>query len=181
MARVPYRDPGDLPDDRRDLVYAPATDEEAINVFRALANNPPVLDSFRKYFGVLWTEAGLSVRERQLVILTAARQTGAASMWHQHVRLSRAAGIEDREIRAVNAGDYAELPEPEPLLVRYAEAVVNDAVDETLQDLVDDAFDPATVVGVVMLATGYAGLALALSALDIELEDGFVGWALDGD
>lgn len=179
MARVPYRDPGDLPDDRRQLLYAPNTDEEAINVFRALANNPAVLDSFRKYFGVLWTEAGLSVRERQLVILTTARQTGAAYMWHQHVRLSRAADIDDGEIRAVNDGDYADLPEPEPLLLRYAEAVVNDAVDETLQARVEETFDPPTVIGIVMLATGYAGLAIALSALDIEPEDGFVGWSLD--
>lgn len=181
MARVPYRDPGDLPDEHRDLLYAPGTDEEPINVFRALANNPPVLDSFRKYFGVLWTEAGLSVRERQLVILTTARATGAAYMWHQHVRLSRAADIGDEEIRAVNDGNYADLPAPEPLVLRYAEAVVTDAVDDTLQARVEETFDPATVVGVVMLATGYAGLALALSALDVEFEDGFVGWALDGD
>lgn len=181
MARVPYRDPEELPPEHRGLLYAPFGEEETVNVFRAIGNNPAVLDSFRKYFGVLWTESGLSERERQLVILATARATDAAYVWHQHVRLSRALDVDEDAIRAVSAGDYDALPGREPVVLRYAEAAATDAVDDDLQARVDEAVDPATAVGIVLLATGYAGLALALSALDVELEDGFVGWSFDGD
>ncbi|MDZ7700576.1 MAG: carboxymuconolactone decarboxylase family protein [Halobacteriales archaeon] len=180
MARVPYRDPEELPAEHRDLLYAPMSEQQTVNVFRAIGNNPAVLDSFRKYFGVLWTEAGLSGRERELVILATARATDTAYMWHQHVRLSRALDVDDDAIRAVSAGEFEALPGREPLLLRYATAVADGRVDDPLGEAAASAFEPDTVVGITMLAAGYVAVARALSALDVELEDAFVGWALEG-
>lgn len=180
MARVPYRDPEDLPAEYRDLLSSSRDSGETANVFRAIANNPPVLDSFRKYFGILWAESGLTDRERELVILAAARAAGSAYEWHQHVRIARSFGVDDAEIRAIESGDSSAFGDREALLLRYARAAVHDEVDDALASTVGDEVDDSTLVGVVLLATGYFGLARALSALDVEVEDGFVGWDLAG-
>lgn len=180
MARVPYRDPEDVPAEYRDQLYASAGTGRTANVFRAVANNPPILDSFRKYFGFLWAESGLTERERELVILAAAREAGSAYEWHQHVRLGRAAGLDDDEIRAIGSGDVDGFEDREASLLRYAAATARDEVDDALFGSAAEAFDDATLVGVTMLAAGYLGLARAISALGVEVEEEFVGWDLAG-
>ena len=182
MARVPYRDPDDLPAEYRDLLYSSRDPDETANVFRALANDPPVLDSFRKYFGVLWAESGLDERERELVILTAARAADSTYEWHQHVRIARSVGVDDDEIRAIGSGDFATFAGREATLLRFARAVAEDAVDDARFASAAAEFDDSTLVGVAMLASGYLGLARALSALDVDVEadQEFVGWDLAG-
>ena len=180
MARVPYLDPEDLPAEYREQLYSSADSERTANVFRALANNPPLLDSFRKYFGYLWAESGLAARERELVILSAARESGSTYEWHQHVRLGRAAGLDDDEIRAIGGGDLDALSDREALCVGYALATLREEVDDALFDTAAAEFDDATLVGIALLATGYDGLARVLAALDVELEERFVGWDLAG-
>ena len=180
MARVPYVDPEDLPPEYRDRVYSSADADRTANVFRAVANNPPLLSSFRKYFGYLWAESGLTEREREAVILAAARESGSTYEWHQHVRLGRGAGLDDEEIRAIGAGDLDALPKREALCVRFALATLRGEVDDALFESAAAEFDDSTLVGTAMLAAGYFGLARVLAALDVELEEEFVGWELGG-
>ena len=180
MARVPYLDPEDLPAEYREQLYSSADSERTANVFRALANNSPLLDSFRKYFGYLWAESGLTEREREAVILAVARESGSTYEWHQHVRLGRAAGLDDEEIRAIGAGDLDALSGREALLVRYALATLRGDVDDDLFEAAVVEFDDSTLVGTALLAAGYYGLARVLDALDMDLEEEFVGWDLAG-
>lgn len=176
MARVPHLDPEDLPAEYRDQLYSSRSADRTANVFRAIANNPPILNSFRKYFGFLWAESGLSDRERELVILAAARAAGSRYEWHQHVRLGRAAGIDDDEIRAIGSGEVDGFEEREARLLRYAVATARDEVDDALFQSAAEEFDDSTLVGITMLAAGYFGLARAISALGVEVEEEFVGW-----
>lgn len=69
MARVPYVDPNDLDSEYRDLVVSSLQPGETLNVYRAIANNPDVLDGFRAFLGVLWNRSGLTDRQREIVIL----------------------------------------------------------------------------------------------------------------
>jgi len=181
MAHVPYLDPEDLPEEERHLLASSDDADRPANVFRAMANNPAVLDSFRKFYGIMWQEAGLSPRERELVILTVARTADSTYEWHQHVRIGRGAGLDDEEIEAVGAGDLAAFTEREALAMRYARAVVADEVDDDLHATAAAMFDDVTLVGLAMLASGYFGLSRALAALDVDIEEPFVGWALDGE
>ena len=181
MARVSYPDVDDLPPDVRDLVVSSLQPGKTINVYRTVSNNPPVLEGLRAFLGALWTDSGLTARDRELVILAVARELDSAYEWHQHVNVARSVGFGDAELRAIGAGDLDALGEGEAALVRYARAVVRGEVDEATHDAVAAECDDATLVGAASTAAGYGGLARIIDAFDVELEDPFVGWDLTGE
>lgn len=182
MARVPYRDPDDLPAGIGDLVVSSLQPGKTVNVYRAVANNPAVLEGLRDYLGALWSESGLTDRERELVVLAVARELDNAYEWHQHVGIARSVGVADETIRAIGAGslDAAGLDGREAAMVRYGRAVVRGEVDDGLHAAVAGGLDDDAVAGLAALAAGYAALARVIDALGVELEDPFVGWDLSG-
>lgn len=192
MARVPYVDPEALPDGDQQLLKSsmdaadlPAEGRhlfttEVRNVHRAIGNNVPVLRGFREMNRTVWRHSGLTARQRELVILAVARATGSRYEWHQHVRHALSVGLEPAEISAVSRGDYADFPAIETALLEYATAAATGSVESAHFDPFAEAFDAETAVGVTMLVSAYAGLALALDAMAVEPEEPFVGWDLGG-
>lgn len=192
MARVPYVDPEALPDGddhllRTSMDAADLPEEgrhlfttEVRNVHRAIGNNVPVLRGFREMNRTVWRHSGLTARQRELVILAVARATGSRYEWHQHVRHALSVGLGADEIRAISREDHADFPSIETALLDYATAAATGSVEAADFDPFEDAFDVETTVGVTMLVSAYAGLALALDAMAVEPEEPFVGWDLDG-
>ena len=178
MARVPYRDPEDLDEPYRDLVVSSLQPGKTVNVYRALANNPPVLEGFRSFLGSLWTDSGLSDRERELVILAVAREMDNAYEFHQHVNVADIIDMPAADVAAVGARDLSGLDEREAALVRYARAVVAGEVDDDAFGSMAAAYDDDAVAGATALAAGYQALAQVIDALDVDLEEAFVGWDL---
>lgn len=177
MARVPYVESGDVPEEHRDLLVSSLQDRP-LHVYRALGNNPEVLAGLRGFFGSLWSDSGLSDRRRELVILATTSEIGNEYEWHQHVRIGRGEGIDDDAIAAISAGDLDALDDEEATLVRYARAVVRGEVDDDLHDEIADLYDEDAIVGIAAVAEGYAALGGIIDALDVDLEDGeeFFGW-----
>ena len=177
MARVPYVDPEELPEEYRDLVVS-KLQEKPVNVYAAIGNNPEVLAGTRAFLSSLWESSGLVDRERELVILLAAAENDCRYEWHQHVGIGGDAGVTREEMAAIAEGDLAGFEGNEGLLLRYAAAVLDHDVDDDLHDAFVAAYDESTAVGTASLASGYTSLAGVLEALDVELEDGeeFAGW-----
>ena len=180
MARVPYVDAEDLPAEHRDLLVSQLQGTPR-NVYRALGNNPAVLDGFRTFASALWAESGLSERRRELVIIAVANELSSDYEWHQHVRVALDAGVTPAEARAIASGDLDDLDPVEADLVRYALAVVRGEVDDGIHETVAKRVDAGTIVGVATLAATYLHVARLLDAFDVEIEAGepFVGWALE--
>lgn len=177
MARVPYVDEGDLPKNRQDLLVS-ALQGKPLNIYRAIGNNPAVLYGLRTFLGSLWRDSGLDDEGRELVILAVCSEVGSAYEWHQHVAIARDVGISDRDILAIADGDLEGFDFGDRLLIEYARAVVRDEVDEATHEALAAEYGPETVVGVAALAGGYLLVARLLSALDVETESPFVGWAV---
>lgn len=176
MARVPYVEQDDLPEEYQPLIVS-ALQNKPIHIYRAIGNNPSILAGLREFFSSLWSDTGLSERKRELVILAIAREAGSEYEWHQHVNIGAGAGVTDEEMRAISAGRFDDFDPDEAVLLRYAIAVVNDAVDDALHDdLREYVSDDETIVGLTALAVAYFGVARLLSALDVEIEEEFVGW-----
>jgi len=181
MARVPYTDPEDLPEEYRELVVSSLQPGKTVNVYRAIGNNPEVLDGFRTFLGSLWSESGLSDRQRELVILATARRADSSYEWHQHVGIAQNAGVTDDEIRAISAGDYSGFDAAETALLDYTNAVVDGAVTDGLSEALAEHFDHHAVSGATSTAAGYLALASVIDALGVEIETGdeFIGWDLE--
>jgi len=180
MARVKYRDPDDLSESYRDLVVSSLQPGKTVNVYRAIANNPPVLAGFRAFLGALWSDSGLSDRERELVILAVAREMDSAYEFHQHENVASIVGMPPEDVAAVGTRELSGFPDREATLVRYARAVVDGGVDDALFDVVAAEYDDEAVAGATSLAAGYAALAMVIDAMDVDLEEAFVGWDLNG-
>ncbi|WP_435073386.1 carboxymuconolactone decarboxylase family protein [Halorubrum sp. HHNYT27] len=177
MARVPYADASDVPDEYEELLES-SLQEKPLHVYQSLGNNPEVLAGLRSFLSSLWTDSGLSDRNRELVILAAASETRNRYEWHQHVNIARGAGISDDVIAGIGTGDHSPLDAGETTLVEYAVAVVRREVDAVAHDEVASLYDDETIVGIAALAQGYAGLGGMIDAFDLELEAGseFHGW-----
>lgn len=177
MARVPYVSQDDLdPDYEEYLVYEGKT----LNVHRATGNNQELIGAFDDFLEALYEHAGLSDRERELIILTVAATTGAEYQWHNHVWLAQELGVSEAEIEAIAHGDRSRFPTHEQALIAYARGVAYGQIQEPLHEAVAEHFDTATIVGIAMLAAAYVAVGRVLDALDVDIEDGedFTGWSL---
>lgn len=204
MARIPYVSGDDLSDRHRTLLGSysemgkeytphvadpPSSDDEADNddagrdapprLYQALANNPPILRAFREMASTLRAECGLSERHREVVILAAARATGAEYEWHHHVRIGHAVGLSVEEIRAIADGRTDVLDTPESALAEYTTHLVSGSVEGPHHDALAAHFDERETVGVAMVAQFYLGLSRVIEAFDLDIGEPFVGWELE--
>lgn len=193
MARIPLLDYEDLPEEYADAdllssfrprdELAPevrdvmAGDER--NVYRALGHVPGALSEFREMGGVLWEQAGMSMRERELAVLTVARTTESHYEWHQHIRIGLSEGLSKEEIRDIREWDLEDFDAEERALMEYTAAVVDAEVDRGTHDAMAVHYETDEIVAVNLLVGMYLTIARAMSALDVEVEEPFFGWDLE--
>ena len=167
MARVPYVPQAELDPDYQDLVVSSLQPGKQLNVYSALSNNQEVLRGMRALLGTLWNDSGLTDRQREIVILTLASETGSEYEWHQHVSIAAEAGLE---------------PEEEHLIVSYTRAVAQGRVTDELHEAIGEHLGERALVGAASTAAGYLALGRVIDALAVEVERGdqFVGWDPSG-
>lgn len=178
MARVQLLGRDDLPEDYRYLLEEDAMGE--INLLGVMANNPDVLQSYMRYGSTLWQDGGLDEKDLERCILAVARTLGSEYEWNQHVPIAREFDVPEGDIRAIADDAFDHFDDRRAALLRYAQAVIDGDVDDETYDALADHVDDATVVGVTQLATHYLATATFLEALDVPLDDPFVGWDLHG-
>ena len=178
MARVPYVTDNELDPEYREFIVSSLQPGKTANVYAGIGNNPAVLKGLRQFFGSLWTDSGLTDRQREIVILTAASEVGSTYEWHQHVNIATNIGITETEIGAIARDEQKSFSSPESTLIAYTRAVIRGRVKEPVHEVVSEHFDDQTIVGIAVTASTYAALGNVIDALGIEIEtnDQFVGW-----
>jgi alkylhydroperoxidase family enzyme len=194
MARVPYPDLAEVPEEYRALLNPQnphiRTDdddwhgemddiEDSRNTHRALANNPQMLDAYRRFAASLWQDTGLSARERELTILAVARTLDSKYEWKDHVVIALRAGVSESEIEAVGRWDLSDLDDSDRALLEYARRFVAGGVTDAVHDAFVEQFDVSTLVGVNLLAGYYLLIVRMADALDLDFEEEFMGWTLE--
>lgn len=182
MARLPRVERDDIPDELKYVWDRLGTDGNVPNIFRAMGNNPPLLRAYLRLGNGLWAECGLDVATRELVILRTAYLHRSQYEWHQHVRIGRAAGLTDDRIKGLRDWrDSKEFSEGERALFAYADAVAeSEHPRQELHDELARHFPAGTVVGVNLLVGFYGMTARFLGAMEVETEEPFIGWDLEG-
>jgi 4-carboxymuconolactone decarboxylase len=182
MSRVPYVDQDDVAPEYQDYLVSSLQPGKRVNVYAAVANNPEVVKGLRQFLGALWSDSGLSDREREVVILTAATELDSEYEWHQHCNIAPDAGLSPEEVAAIARDDHAHFTPAEQALVSYTRAVVRTRVTDVLHEAVSEHYDERTLAGAAATAAGYAALGMLIDAFGVEIEAGdeFVGWDLEG-
>lgn len=182
MARLPFAQRSDIPENLQYVWDRNATAGELPNIFRAMANNPPVWRSYLRLGNGLWNSCGLDVQTRELVILRTAILYHSAYEWHQHVRIGRQAGLADVRIVALHHWRGSDLySEGERAILAYVDALAaSDHPPADVHSALAAHFPPGTMVGINLLVGYYTMTAKFLGAMEVEPEAAFVGWQLAG-
>jgi len=135
MARVPYPDPAELPEEIQDLLAT----LPPLNIFRMLAGGEGLLPAFSRFGGYLLNKTQLDPVLREIAILRVGVRCGASYEVHQHEAISRQVGMSEALIAAVHDGpDATGLDDPQREVLRYTDDLVANvrASDETMQPLI---------------------------------------------
>lgn len=171
MTRIPYRRPEDMTEQARELT----SERGNLNVYRTLANAENTFVGWMRAGRDALTSPVLPRRLRELVTLRTAALMDCAYELGQHRDIARTAGVSADEIDAVTTEsdwetgyfDGIELA----VLHLTTQLVSTRAVAAALFDRVQEALGPEAIVEVLMVISRYAGLALMLNALEVDLDE----------
>jgi 4-carboxymuconolactone decarboxylase len=167
-----------LPPDERD----PRTEEvlagirggasEDMNLFATLARHPRLLKRWSAFGGTLLRRGELPARQRELIILRTAANTGAAYEWGHHVPIARRAGITDDELlrvaRPLADGDW---PPEEEALVRAADELhLDNRISDATWAQLAERLSEQQLIEVCFLVGQYHLVAYTLRSLGIQPE-----------
>lgn len=144
---------------------------EPIDLYRALAHAPPLLNGYAALARSLRYEAQTPRELRELMILRTAQLTGSAYEWAHHREMAASAGVEERKVSELASWrTSAAYDARERAALRCAEEVHELALsDEGFAEL-HAAFATSEVVELVLLAAFYEAVARVLQGLGVEVE-----------
>jgi alkylhydroperoxidase family enzyme len=158
----------------RSLRFDPDADD--MNLFTTLAHHPRLLKRWSAFGGLLLAGGTLSPRDREVLILRTAANTGADYEWGHHVPLGLAAGLTHEEMAALASFTATDRPPHDGLLVRAADELHTDSMlsDHTWAALAD-VYDEQQLIEVCMVVGQYHLVGFTLNSLRIQREDGIEG------
>ncbi len=148
-----------------------------MNLFATLARHPRLLKRWSAFGGLLLFGGVLSDRDRELLIMRTAANTGADYEWGHHEVLAEAAGLTSEEVRRIVDGPDAEgWSDHDAALLRAADelhhaGVISDATWAALASSLDEQ----QLIEVPMVVGQYHMVAFTLRSLGVEREPGFEG------
>ncbi len=169
MARVPYLDAEDLPEEYRHLL-----DDRPINLRRAMANLPALAEHYAAIAEWFRFEAEVDTRARELGILVAAYGAGSAYAFCQHVEIGARFGVTDDDLDAlcdfVN-GEPVELDAQDLLVMRAAQSLSRDVVlDDDLWNGLVEAFGTRGAMELCLAISHYNYVVRMLASLRMDVE-----------
>lgn len=146
-----------------------------LNVYRALANAEKVFTGWMMAGDAALSSTVLSRRLRELIVLRTAYLMDSAYELGQHKDVAQTVGVDVATIDAITTeSDWQTGPFDaiELAILRLTtELVTTRRVAAPLFDQVHEALGSEATVEALMVIGRYAGLALMLNALDVDLDD----------
>lgn len=171
MTRIAYRDPAQMNVLARELTRARGN----LNVYRTLANAEKVFTGWMQAGDAALTSPILPVRLREIAVLRTAYLMDSPYEIGQHRDVARTAGIKSEEVEAIlseSGGQKLSLePTERAVLQLTTEMVTTRTVSDDTFDGVRRTLGSEATVELLMIIGRYAGLALMLNVLDVDLDE----------
>ena len=141
--------------------------------FSVLLNSPEVAGRAAHLGSYIRFESTLTPAQRELAIITAAREFDCSYEWAAHATLAQQAGVRDSAVETVaNRGELSELNDEEALIVGYGrELLRNNRVSDDTFDSANAKFGEQGVTELTATIGYYGMLACALNAFDVRPSD----------
>jgi alkylhydroperoxidase family enzyme len=171
MTRIAYRDPDQMSESARELTL----ERGNLNVYRALANAENMFTGWMEAGRAALTSPVLAPRLRELVILRTAHLMDSPYEIAQHTAAASTAEVSVHEINALAADpasntDVFNHLERAVLHLTTQLLTTHDATATAVTD-VYAALGAEATIEILMLINRWAGLALMLNALDVDLDE----------
>ncbi|MGD9894659.1 MAG: carboxymuconolactone decarboxylase family protein [Dehalococcoidia bacterium] len=174
MARLPYIDRNDLPEEKRYLFDNLSRESGRVgNLFRTMGHSPQLLHQFMRLGSDIRSKTRLDGRLRELAILTVGRMTNAPYEYVHHIAIGRRVGITEEQIEGLPVWErHPAFSDRERAVLRYAEAVTRDirVPDEVFVE-VRSFLDEEEMVELTMAIAYYNMVVRFLEPMQVELEE----------
>lgn len=163
-----------LPADQRDQYDRIADSREAVSgPFPVLLNSPEIAGRVGHLGAYIRFESTLSGRERELAILSTAREFECAYEWVFHEPVARGEGVPSDAIDTVARRDSVdELAATDALVVRYARELLREhAVSDATYRRAEDHFGVRGITELTATIGYYGMLACVLNAFEVRPEN----------
>jgi AhpD family alkylhydroperoxidase len=171
MTRIAYRRPEEMTEQARELTQ----ERGNLNVYRVLANAEKVFTGWMLAGRAALASPVLPIRLRELVTLRTAYLMDCRYELGQHNDIARTAGVDTDQIKAITSDSDWQTAGFNPIelaVLQLTTALLTTrSVAPALFDQVHTALGSEATVEVLMLINRYAGLALMLNALDVDLDE----------
>ncbi|NLU76582.1 carboxymuconolactone decarboxylase family protein [Streptomyces sp. HNM0575] len=170
MARIPFPDPEELPEQTRAAIGKMAA---PLNLIRMTAHAPMLVKPVLMLSTTLLTRTELGPRERELLILRTASNSRCEYVLAQHRVLAAGLGLAEREIEAACAEPVVEgvFGAVDTALLRAADQLDQGAdVDAGLVAFLDGELGHARLVEAFVIVGQYRMLAGLLNGLDVDID-----------
>ena len=172
MARLPYLEKSDLPEEHQQLL------NRDINLAKLLAHSPVGA----KYFGGLgnWIrhKSNLDPRLRELAILQVGYLTNTAYEYSHHIKIGRDFGLSDNDIHAVTDGTdgkKSNLDELGQLTLKAAREITEqEAMAADTFDALQQALGNEGVLDLTIVVSFYNAVIRILKTLQIDVEPDYL-------
>jgi alkylhydroperoxidase family enzyme len=170
VARIPYP--------RRDE-YSPELSDllnkmPRVGVVEMLTHAPRLAESVLRLLQAQFTSLELSLRHRELLILTVAGKIGCDYEYQQHIPISAAAGVEPALREALWTGNFDNSPpvtNDDHALIEFVGLIVDGPkIDEDKLTEFRSYFSDREVVEILQLVGSYWGLGRLCTILDVDVE-----------
>ena len=138
--------------------------------FSVLLHSPEVAGRAAHLGAYIRFESTLSAGQRELAIISAAREFDCDYEWGAHEKLAREAGVRDEAIQAVaNNSDLGSLSDEESLIVQYARDLLREhRVSASTFDAAMSLLGEQGVTDLTATIGYYGMLACALNAFEVQ-------------
>lgn len=170
--RVAMRDLSTMPAADREIVEKNAMNGQIFNIFKVLANHPPLVKRWTPFAGHILSKQTLPFRDREMLILRIGWLNQAEYEFAQHELIAKRGGVSDADIEKIKKGPGAGWSEQEAALLQAADdlfenSVVSDATWATLSK----SYSTEQMMDVVFTIGQYNLVSWALNSFGVPLDD----------
>jgi AhpD family alkylhydroperoxidase len=149
-----------------------------MNLFRVLVRHPELMRRVNALGGLFMAHGSLPVREREMVILRVAWNSGCAYEFAQHAPIALRSGLSEEEIRELGQPvDVGAWEESDRGILQLADEIMARLeVTNATWDLVSRSHSDEQMMELVILTGFYQMLAAFLKTARVPLDEGSLGF-----